>query len=95
MMNLYKSDAEAYEFSSLAVKEVYSYADALQTGYRQVKDTGLLTNNPPFYDGNGRTGRIINILYLVKEGLLDSPILYLSRYINRHKVEYYRLLLLL
>src|SRR3990167_2513402 len=34
----------------------------------------------PFYDGNGRTGRIINILYLVKQGLLDTPILYLSRY---------------
>ena len=46
----------------------------------------------PFYDGNGRTGRIINILYLVKEGLLDIPVLYLSRYINRNKRDYYRLL---
>lgn len=46
----------------------------------------------PFYDGNGRTGRIINILYLVKEGLLNLPILYLSRYINVNKAEYYRLL---
>lgn len=46
----------------------------------------------PFYDGNGRTGRILNILYLVKQGLLDIPILYLSRYINQHKDEYYRLL---
>ena len=46
----------------------------------------------PFYDGNGRTGRIINILYLVKEGLLNLPILYLSRYINQNKAEYYRLL---
>ncbi len=46
----------------------------------------------PFYDGNGRTGRIINILYLVKYGLLDTPILYLSRYINQNKGEYYRLL---
>ena len=46
----------------------------------------------PFYDGNGRTGRIINILYLVKNGLLDLPILYLSRYIVRTKSEYYRLL---
>ena len=46
----------------------------------------------PFYDGNGRTGRIINILYLVKEGLLDSPVLYLSRYINHTKADYYRLL---
>ncbi|MEQ9097516.1 MAG: Fic family protein [Imperialibacter sp.] len=46
----------------------------------------------PFYDGNGRTGRIINILYLVKEGLLNMPILYLSRYINQNKRDYYRLL---
>ena len=46
----------------------------------------------PFYDGNGRTGRILNILYLLKEGLLDSPILYLSSYIIRNKNEYYELL---
>jgi len=47
----------------------------------------------PFPDGNGRTGRILNILYLVQQGLLDSPILYLSRYIIRNKPDYYRLLL--
>ena len=46
----------------------------------------------PFYDGNGRTGRIINILYLVLENLLDVPILYLSRYIIKNKADYYRLL---
>jgi len=46
----------------------------------------------PFYDGNGRTGRIINVLYLVKQGLLDSPVLYLSRHIVRTKPDYYRLL---
>jgi Fic family protein len=46
----------------------------------------------PFYDGNGRTGRIINVLYLVIKDLLDIPILYLSRYIIKHKVGYYRLL---
>lgn len=46
----------------------------------------------PFYDGNGRTGRIINILYLVKENLLTLPILYLSRYINQNKAKYYKLL---
>ncbi len=46
----------------------------------------------PFYDGNGRTGRIINILYLVAKGLLDIPALYLSRYIIRNKADYYRLL---
>jgi len=46
----------------------------------------------PFYDGNGRTGRILNVLYLVKEGLLDIPVLYMSRHIVRTKPEYYRLL---
>ena len=46
----------------------------------------------PFYDGNGRTGRILNVLYLVKERLLDIPILYLSRYIVQTKADYYRLL---
>lgn len=46
----------------------------------------------PFYDGNGRTGRILNILLLVKDGLLDLPIFYLSRYINHNKQDYYRLL---
>ncbi len=45
----------------------------------------------PFYDGNGRTGRILNILYLVLNQLIDSPILYLSKYINKTKQEYYRL----
>jgi Fic family protein len=44
----------------------------------------------PFYDGNGRTGRIINILYLVAKGLLDLPILYLSRFIIQDKAAYYR-----
>ncbi len=46
----------------------------------------------PFYDGNGRTGRIVNVLYLVKEGLLDIPVLYLSYHIVRNKADYYRLL---
>jgi Fic family protein len=46
----------------------------------------------PFYDGNGRTGRIINILYLILKELLDIPILYLSSYIIQHKADYYRLL---
>ncbi|MCA3158612.1 MAG: Fic family protein [Burkholderiales bacterium] len=47
----------------------------------------------PFTDGNGRTGRIINSLYLVQQELLTLPILYLSRYFIRNKAEYYRLLL--
>jgi Fic family protein len=46
----------------------------------------------PFYDGNGRTGRIINILYLIKNDLLTLPILYISRYIIQQKDDYYRLL---
>jgi Fic family protein len=46
----------------------------------------------PFYDGNGRTGRILCVLYLVLTGRLDLPILYLSRYITHHKGEYYRLI---
>ncbi|MBC8103846.1 MAG: Fic family protein [Cytophagales bacterium] len=43
----------------------------------------------PFTDGNGRTGRILNILYLIHAGLLDIPVLYLSRYIIAHKSDYY------
>lgn len=46
----------------------------------------------PFYDGNGRTGRIINILYLIIEKLQNLPILYLSNYIIQNKADYYRLL---
>ena len=45
----------------------------------------------PFYDGNGRTGRILNVLYLVLNKLIDSPILYLSNYINKNKSDYYKL----
>jgi Fic family protein len=44
----------------------------------------------PFYDGNGRTGRILNVLYLIEQGLLTTPILYLSRYIAHHKQAYTR-----
>jgi Fic family protein len=46
----------------------------------------------PFYDGNGRTGRIVNVLYLVQQGLLDIPVLYLSHFIVHTKADYYRLL---
>lgn len=47
----------------------------------------------PFVDGNGRTGRVLNILHLIQEGLLDQPTLYLSRYILLNRADYYRLLL--
>jgi Fic family protein len=46
----------------------------------------------PFTDGNGRTGRVLNLLYLVEQGLLDLPVLYMSRAIIRSRSEYYRLL---
>ena len=47
----------------------------------------------PFIDGNGRTGRVLNSIFLIEEGLLTLPILYLSRFIIAHKTDYYRLLL--
>lgn len=167
---LYSSNTTTQQFSTIAAKEVYNYAQALKEGFELVKQNNLITCNQiieiqtileqthtgfrklpgtalkndqtgetvytppqsydeivmlmnnlelfindnsisdidslvkmaiihhqfesihPFYDGNGRTGRIINILYLVKEELLKLPILYLSRYINQNKGEYYRLL---
>jgi Fic family protein len=46
----------------------------------------------PFTDGNGRTGRVLNILFLIQEGLLDIPVLYLSRFFINHKDRYYSLL---
>lgn len=74
---------------------------------RFVNDDALFTADPlikmalihhqfesihPFYDGNGRIGRILNVLYLVNKGLLDIPVLYLSNHIVRTKASYYRLL---
>ncbi len=47
----------------------------------------------PFLDGNGRTGRVLNLLFLVQQGLLGQPVLYLSRYILQHRARYYELLL--
>ena len=47
----------------------------------------------PFSDGNGRTGRVLNLLFLISEGLLELPILYLSRYIIQNKQQYYQLLM--
>ncbi|GMQ81555.1 MAG: Fic family protein [Rhodothermia bacterium] len=46
----------------------------------------------PFFDGNGRTGRILNILFLIQQDLLELPVLYLSAFILKHKTEYYHLL---
>ena len=165
---LFQGDAGTAQFSSLAAKEVHSYAAALKLGFQRVREqrflrlddvlaiqatllesrVGLRTlpgtvlrnqesgeviytppqdgdeivrlmgnfldhfhhgDEPgapdllvrmavlhhqfesihPFYDGNGRTGRILNLLHLVLHGLLDLPVLYLSRYIVRNKADYY------
>ena len=165
---LFRGDATAVQFPSLATKEVHSYAAALKLGFSRVREqrflrlddvlaiqgtllesriglrtlpgtvlknqeTGAVIYTPPqdpveiarlmgnfleyfhlgdeagapdplvrmavlhhqfesihpFYDGNGRTGRILNLLHLVLHGLLDLPVLYLSRYIVRHKADYY------
>jgi len=168
--DLYRSNYQSRQFLSTSAKEVHNYAQALETGYNTINQTGLLTNNTiidiqriienndagfrtqggtqlvdqqnakvvytppqtgqhiielmsdlenfinndelsdyddlvkmalihhqfesihPFYDGNGRTGRIINILFLSKQKLLGAPILYLSRYLNQNKSQYYQLL---
>lgn len=166
---LYKSDANSKYFATIAAKEVYSYAEALNKWYESVRKNKIISNKDileiqerieknnagfrklsgtelkndrtwdvvyippqsydeiiylmtdlekfinneslwmdplicmalihhqfesihPFYDANGRTGRVLNILYLVKNWLLETPILYLSRYINQNKSNYYRLL---
>ena len=47
----------------------------------------------PFTDGNGRTGRVLNLLFLIEKELLKLPVLYLSGFIIRHKADYYSLLL--
>lgn len=165
---LFQGDATTAQFSSLAAKEVHSYAAALKFGFARVRqqrflrlddvlaiqstllesrvglrtmpgtvlrnqESGEVVYTPPqdgdeivrlmgnflehfhvddesggldplvrmavlhhqfesihpFYDGNGRTGRILNLLHLVLHGLLDLPVLYLSRYIVRHKADYY------
>jgi Fic family protein len=73
--------------------EAYLNNDALSDADPLVKMAVLhfqFESIHPFYDGNGRTGRILNILYLVLKGLLDIPVLYLSRYLIRHKADYYR-----
>lgn len=85
-------------------KEVMDYMDNLE---KFINDDSMCDLDPlikmailhhqfesihPFYDGNGRTGRIVLILYLVTSDLLDLPVLYLSRFITQNKNEYYRLL---
>lgn len=167
--DLFRADLQQGELGTLEAKEVLNYREAIQYGFREIRQSKLITNNllkriqellegnragfrsvpgtslknsqgktiytppqdgeaikrymdnlerfindssiseldplvkmaiihhqfesiHPFYDGNGRTGRILNILYLVATGLLDLPILYLSRYITRNKAQYYQLI---
>lgn len=87
-----------------AYDDIVTHMSALE---RFINDDGVSTLDPlikmaiihhqfesvhPFPDGNGRIGRMLNVLYLTRAGLLDSPILYLSREINKSKDDYYRLL---
>lgn len=74
------------------LEEYLNQADAIDPLIKMAVAHYQFESIHPFYDGNGRTGRILNVLYLVKEGLLDSPILYLSRYIIKRKSTYYELL---
>ena len=78
--------------ASPVVKEVASYRTALWHVIKLAVVHYQFESIHPFYDGNGRTGRIINVLYFVLKDLLDSPILYLSSYIIKNKAAYYRLL---
>jgi len=79
MSNLEKfiNDKESCDFDSLVKMAIIHYQ---------------FESIHPFYDGNGRTGRIINILFLIQERLQDLPILYLSNYMIKNKSDYYRLL---
>ena len=99
---------EGKMYFSPATKEVYNYREAITKGYEIfINDPEISDLDPlikmaiihhqfesihPFGDGNGRTGRIINILYLVISGLLDVPVLYFSRYITANKNSYYSLI---
>jgi Fic family protein len=99
-----RSDTGQVVYTPPAPTEIVALMADLE---RFINDDGLFAADPlvkmalihhqfesihPFYDGNGRTGRIICVLYLVKQRLLDIPILYLSRRIVTTKSEYYRLL---
>ena len=106
--NLYRADQFPNSLLDPALREVAQYRSAPKRAFDQLQgNDNLSTLDPlvkmavihhqfesihPFADGNGRVGRILNVLYLVRCGLLETPILYLSRAITRSKGEYYRLL---
>lgn len=94
---VYTPPQDIEEINQLLTNFIKHYNDAsLRNGVSPLIWLGILhyqfESIHPFYDGNGRTGRILNILYLIMNDLLEIPILYLSSYIIHHKNEYYRLL---
>ncbi len=72
--------------------ETYIHSDSIDPLIKMAIMHYQFESIHPYYDGNGRTGRILNVLYLIYENLLEQPILYLSHYIIQHKEDYYRLL---
>jgi len=96
---LYKAFSKDHkERESGASKEVLRYREAIWYGNKQYPIDPILKMIishlqfeaiHPFRDGNGRTGRILNVLYLKQKGLLNMPILYMSKYILRTKDQYY------
>ena len=76
-----------------ATREALRYRTALLEGFGGLRADALGTETAVRTDGNGRTGRVLNTLFLVEQGLLSRPILYLSRFIIVHRAEYYGLLL--
>jgi Fic family protein len=91
---IYEPPQDATEVAALMTNLVdFLHADdGLDPLLRMVIAHHQFESIHPFYDGNGRTGRILNLLILQREGLLDLPVLYLSRYITTTKADYYRLL---
>lgn len=91
---IYEPPQDAAEVESLMANliEFIHADDGLDPLLRMAITHHQFESIHPFYDGNGRTGRILNLLILQREGLLDLPVLYLSRYITSTKPDYYRLL---
>ncbi len=91
---IYEPPQDAHEVAALMgnLIDFIHAADGLDPLLRMAIAHHQFESIHPFYDGNGRTGRILNLLMLQREGLLDLPVLYLSRYITTTKPDYYRLL---
>ena len=93
---VYRPPQDAKEIERLMSNFLQAYHNSEEWGVDPLIQMAVLHYHfesiHPFYDGNGRTGRILNLLHLVLNGLLDTPILYLSRAIEREKERYYSLL---